>query len=329
MDGGHRLGLNLAGKGSSRLPAVNLTSPPLRTAIIGNGFAINPDKAHYADRNSRRIVTGVKINAGLNVDRRYIRRIRAILHSIETIGLASAQTRYAAGGGKGPLVAHLRGKIGYIAHLKGQTDPVVRAVAQRYNRSFPLAPIKLMPTPEERRDRAVWVIDVPDQHNGTAFFLAGVGLVTAAHCVKDLGEVEVLHPSRHTTRFPAKVRHYDERRDLAVLDHSAIPATEFYELEPAPKPAAVGDPVLAVGYPLWGLAERLNIRRGEVSLLTAFFGVQKIEVTQQLTQGMSGGPILNIADQVVGIIQTGGPDEGRQLAARLSELEASLKKQAR
>jgi S1-C subfamily serine protease len=185
-----------------------------------------------------------------------------------------------------------------------------------------------MPTTEERRDRAVWVVDVPDQHNGTAFFLAGVGLVTAAHCVEGLDEVEVLHPSRHATRFAAKIRHRDKHRDLAVLDHSLIPATEFYELEPAPKPADVGDDVLAVGYPLWGLAERLNIRRGEVSLLTARFGVQKIEVTQQLTQGMSGGPILNTADQVVGIIQTGGPKEGRQLAARLSELEASLKDHA-
>jgi hypothetical protein len=270
------------------------------------------------------MVTGVKINAGLNVDRRYIRRVRAILHSIETRGLDDAQTRYAAGGGKGALAAHLRGKIGYVAHLKGQTDPVVRAVAQRYNRSFPLARIKLTPTPEERRDRAVWVVDVADRHNGTAFFLAGVGLVTAAHCVAGLNEVEVLHPSRHTTRFTAKVRHYDAHRDLAVLDHSTIPATEFYELEPAPKPAAVRDLVLAVGYPLWGLAERLNIRPGEVSVLTARFGVQKIEVTQQLTQGMSGGPILNTADQVVGIIQTGGPKEGRQLAARLSELAASL-----
>lgn len=299
-------------------------APQLRGAITSNGFVVNPDKAHYADRNSRRIVTGVKINAGLNVDRRYIRRVRAMLHSIERLGLTDAQARYAANGGKGTLAAHLRGKIAYVAHLKGQADPVVRSLAQRYNNSFPAKPIKLTPTVEERRDRAVWVIEIPLKHNGTAFFLEGVGLVTAAHCVEGLSEVEVLHPSRHTATFKVKVLHYDKHRDVAVLDPGTIPAAEFYELEPAAKPASVSDAVVALGYPLWGFGERLNIRPGEVSSLMVRSLVRKIEVTQQLTQGMSGGPILNVAGEVVGVIHKGGPDEGRQLAISLSELEASL-----
>jgi hypothetical protein len=45
-----------------------------------------------------------------------------------------------------------------------------------------------------------------------------------------------------------------------------------------------------------------------------------IEVTQQLTQGMSGGPILDANGMVIGIIHEGGPDEGRQLAVNLSVL---------
>lgn len=304
-------------------------APQLRAAITSNGFVVNPEKAHYAERNSRRMVTGVKINAGLNVDRRYIRLIRAMLHSVETLGLANAQVRHDSSGGKGALAAHLRGKIAYVAHLKGQTDPVVRSLAQRYNRSFSANPLKLTPTVAERRDRAVWVVEVPDEHNGTAFFLAGVGLVTAAHCVEGMSEVEVLHPSRHTTKFKVKVLHYDKDRDVAVLEHATIPPTEFYELEPAPRAAAVTDAVLAVGYPLWGNGERLNIRPGEVSLLTVRSGLLLFEVTQQLTQGMSGGPILNANNEVVGIVHKGGPAEGRQLAIRLGELEVSLKAAAK
>ncbi|WP_292686939.1 reverse transcriptase family protein [Novosphingobium sp.] len=75
-------------------------APSLRETFKSNGFAVNPDKAHYADRNSRRVVTGVKINAGLNVDRRYVRQIRALLHSVEKLGLEDAQQRYADAGGK-------------------------------------------------------------------------------------------------------------------------------------------------------------------------------------------------------------------------------------
>lgn len=146
------------------LPAVGRFSPALLSPQLGgtlqsNGFTINAEKSHYADRNSRRIVTGVKINAGLNVDRRYVRHIRALLHSIETLGLIDAQTKFSASGGKGSLSAHLRGKISYVTHLKGLTDPVVRALALRYNKSFSQQPIKLVPTVEERRDRSVWVVE--------------------------------------------------------------------------------------------------------------------------------------------------------------------------
>jgi hypothetical protein len=76
-----------------------LLAPELREAIKNNGFTVNPTKAHYADRNSRRVITGVKINAGLNVDRRYIRNIRAALHSLEKLGLIAAQQKHTNAGG--------------------------------------------------------------------------------------------------------------------------------------------------------------------------------------------------------------------------------------
>lgn len=296
----------------------------VKEAFASNGFAIHPDKAHYADRNSRRMVTGVKINAGLNVDRRYVRYIRAVLHSIERIGLSDAQEKYAGKGGKGNLSAHLRGKISYIAHLKGHTDPVVRSLALRYNKSFSGRPIKLTPTMQERRDRAVWVVDHPVQY-GSAFFLEGVGLVTAAHCVEGLDEVELLHPSKHTTIFKAKVLKRDTHRDLALLDGAGIPATEYFELQRTTRTVNVGDAVTACGYPHWAPGDRLNIRPGHVSLLTPKAGVSMIEVTQELTQGMSGGAILDVHGEVVGIIHKGGPDEGRQLAINLGVLLSWLK----
>ena len=306
------------------LPPVGRFSPDLLSdgviaAFTANGFIVHEAKAHYADRNSRRIVTGVKINAGLNVDRRYVRSIRAKLHSIEKLGLDDAQTKYLDVGGKGSLGAHLRGKISYIAHLKGQTDPVVRSLARRYNNTFAKYPIKLTPTPEERRDRAVWVLEHPSQI-GSAFFLKEVGLVTAAHCVEGVDEVELLHPSKHTTTFNVKVLKRHKHRDLALLDATAIPATDFFELDPADHDLVVGNAVTACGYPTWAPGDRLNIRPGYITLLTPKAGVQMIEVSQELTQGMSGGPVLDAQGAVIGIVHKGGPTEGRQLAIRLSVL---------
>lgn len=311
------------------LPGVGRFSPDLLAgnlagAIVSNGFAINSDKAHYADRNSRRIVTGVKINAGLNVDRRYIRQIRALLHSVECVGLEDAQIRFSANGGKGHISNHLRGKISYVAYLKGQTDPVVRSIVGRYNTNFKKQPIKLVPTDEEKRDRAVWVVDHP-KDTGTGFFIKGIGFVTCAHCVEGLDEVGLLHPSRHTTIFRAPIIHRDEHRDLAILDTSSIPPSEFYELELSETSPKGTDKVVALGYPGWGFGERLNIRPGEVTVLTIKFGVPLIEVSQQLTQGMSGGPIVDRAGKVVGVIRSGGPSEGRQFAVHANQLAAAAK----
>lgn len=308
------------------LPAVGrfsleMLAPALRGAFESNGFTVNPDKAHYADRNSRRIVTGVKINDGLNVDRRYVRHIRALLHSIETLGLADAQTKYIDAGGRGRLAEHLRGKISYITHLKGLTDPVVRSLALRFNQSFSQSPIKLTPTIEERRDRSVWIIEhsANDGEQGTAFFLKDVGLVTASHC-EGVSDFNVYHPSKPSNCAKVTVLKRCPHRDLALLGH-AIHATEYFELEAAAQPVVVGNDVTAFGYPGFGPGDKINVRSGSVTSLPMKSGVQMIEVGQELAQGMSGGPIVNAQNAVVGIIHKGGPDEARQLAIAINVLQ--------
>jgi RNA-directed DNA polymerase len=312
------------------LPSTGRCSPELlvsklRDVFLRNGFSIHPNKLHYADRHSRRIVTGIKVNELLNVDRRYVRNIRAALHSVEKLGIGDAEKKFIAEhSGRSSLAAHLQGKISFLTHIKGHSDPVVRGITLRFNNLFPGQQIKVAPTKVEIRERAVWVVD-HDEHQGTAFFLKGVGLVTAAHCVEDVKEVEVLHPSKHANKFKATVRKLDKHRDLAILDHH-IPPTEYFELDPVPSAVTIGDPVTAVGYPGWGPGDPLNVRPGVVSTLTVKHAVQLIEVTQKLAQGMSGGPLLDANDTVAGIIHKGGPGEGRDFAVHIKVLEDWLKK---
>jgi S1-C subfamily serine protease len=300
-------------------------SSKLRDCIQQNGFTVNPDKAHYADRHSRRIVTGLKVNELLNVDRRYVRNIRATLHSIEAVGTEGAEKKFhEKHGGRSGLAAHLRGKISFLTHIKGQSDPVVRSITLRFNKCFPARPIKVTPTLAERRDRAVWVVDGPEAQ-GTAFFLKGVGLVTAAHCVEDLSEVEVFHPSKHANRFKATVRQRDKDRDLAILDHQ-IPITEYYDFDAILHDVKAEESTTALGYPGWAPGDPLNIRPGVVTAVTVKGGIQLIEVTQKLTQGMSGGPLLSADDAVAGIIHKGGPSEGRDFAIHIRVLQDWLSK---
>ncbi|MFN0263953.1 trypsin-like peptidase domain-containing protein [Tepidamorphus sp. 3E244] len=308
-------------------PAVGKFSPDLlaatlRAAVQGNGFTINPHKLHYADRNSRRIVTGVKINSGLNVDRRYVRDIRAKLNSIEKHGLKASQATYASKGGKGDIGSHIRGKIAYVAHLKGLADPVVRSLALRYNRSFADHPMKITPTDSERRDRSVWIVEHSGNggEQGTAFFLSGVGLVTAAHCVEDPKDLLIYHPSTPSNQAQVSVRKRCQHHDLAILDH-AISSNEFFEIEAATAEVAVGDDVVAYGYPGYGPGDGLNVRGGKVTSLPRKHAIDRVEVSQELSQGMSGGPVLDSSGKVVGVIHKGGPNEERQIATAIHELK--------
>lgn len=313
------------------IPPAGAFSPDLlnvrvRSAFSDNGFSLNATKTHYADKHSRRTVTGLKINELVNVDRRYIRNIRAALYSVEKIGPAAAQAvlleKYKK---QANLVSHLQGRLAWAGHIKGRSDPTFRSLAQRFNKLFPDNKLEIMPDEVEMRDRSVWLVehDGDSGSQGTAFFLKGVGLVTAQHCVKGQTEVELYHPTKPANKFKAGILKADEHRDLALLAH-AIPGTEFYELELSALKFKVGDTVTAIGYPGYGPGDKINVRSGTISSLPMKRGVPMIEVTQKLTQGMSGGPILDGDGAAAGVIHKGGPSEGRDFAVHIEALTAWL-----
>ena len=295
-------------------------SDELRSIIKNNGFELNSEKIHYADKNSRRIVTGIKINEGMNVDRRYVRNVRTALFKVEKNGPAAAQAELKTRFGKTcKIQAHLQGKISWVGFVKGQSDPVFRGLANRYNSCFPANPIKVHPTQAEILDRAVWVLET-ENDTGTAFFLKGVGLVTAAHCVNGASSIEVFHPAKTANTFKVGVQHICTHRDLALLSHS-IPSTDYFELDEFSGLPATGANTIAAGFPSYGPGDRLNIRPGTISSLTVKHAVKLIEVTQKLSQGMSGGPLMTQDHAVMGVIHKGGPNEPRDFAVTLSELK--------
>ena len=75
------------------------------------------------------------------------------------------------------------GPVGIMAVVAAQVMGAGRVLAIDL---VAVRPIKLAPTIEERRDRAVWVVEHSANGGvqGTAFFLKNIGLVTASHCVE-------------------------------------------------------------------------------------------------------------------------------------------------
>ena len=136
---------------------------------------------------------------------------------------------------------------------------------------------------------------------GTGFFVSRDGyLLTNAHVVNGAGKVTVKLADRR--ELPAKVVGADERSDVALLkvEGNDLP---FLQLADSAGVKA-GQWVVAIGSP-FGLEQ--SVTAGVVSAVgrnTQFAENQYVPFIQTdvaINRGNSGGPLLNVAGQVVGI----------------------------
>jgi S1-C subfamily serine protease len=136
-------------------------------------------------------------------------------------------------------------------------------------------------------------------------------VLTALHVVESASSVTVTFADG--TRATATVAHRDPANDIAVLVPARLP--EVVVPAVLGGAAQVGDPVFALGHPL-GLDDSLTA--GVVSALDRSVEVSAGRTLEGLIQfdaavnpGSSGGPLLNRAGQVVGIV-TGLANPSRQ-----------------
>ena len=131
---------------------------------------------------------------------------------------------------------------------------------------------------------------------GSGFFIREDGvLVTNLHVVAgaDSVSVEIDSGEIYDNVFALST---DERRDLILLQ---IPATKLFTLNIADdRSTEVGDSVYVIGNPL-GLEGTFS--DGMLSAKRVEDGVAYLQVTAPISQGSSGGPVLDSAGQVIGI----------------------------
>lgn len=309
--------------------APELLSPALRLIFIGNGFELHPGKIWFSGRKDRKEVTGLIVNEFTNIRRSFIRNLRASLYKIETLGLTSAEQEYKLKyGTKASLREILRGRLEWIAQVRGRRFEAYRTLAKRYNLLFPKHKAPIEPNHDEIIKSAVFVLEFADPgtgenfDQGTAFFLEGVGLVTAFHVLEKLsaGQSAVLYrPHQASKKFSATPHKFCKHRDLMILDHD-VPTAEQVFFPPTTTPFKNKEAIVALGFPSFGPGDSLNERPGNVVGRTTKSGVKLVEVSATLGDGLSGGPIINDRDQVIAIVHKGGLTEPKQLGVDVSEI---------
>jgi len=298
------------------------------------GFSVNDSKTRLMTKKQRQEVSGVIVNDKMNVDRRFVRNIRAALYNWQKLGTEEAQRQYELKhrGSSNParpppgLENLLRGRIEHVAYVRGKRDQVYAGLATRFNflaKKKLLIPATAFDAFTESLRAAVWVIayddDLPpdtvidddDCLGGTAFYLDSVGWVTCSHCVRSKGvdrssRKVLFRPSQPNKRYKFKIERYHDTVDLAVLS-AEIPTTDHGALTISPVPSAThGYPLQVVGWPEFGPSDDITIIDCRVTGSRIVSSIRRVRVSAHIIGGNSGGPALDSDGRVVGVVVTGG-----------------------
>jgi S1-C subfamily serine protease len=140
--------------------------------------------------------------------------------------------------------------------------------------------------------------------SGTGFFVTATGKVlTAFHVVNDAKSVEVTVADGRT--LPAHVDLSDVQQDLSVLqiDGDIASLQAFLRLADS-EAVQIGSPVWTLGFPVTQvLGSGSKYTEGTVSSLSGPGDAPEFfQVTVPIQPGNSGGPLLNVEGEVVGVI---------------------------
>jgi S1-C subfamily serine protease len=136
---------------------------------------------------------------------------------------------------------------------------------------------------------------------GTAFFVSDQGYaLTNHHVIEGCRSVAAIQDGRPV---PAHVVRRDERNDLALIRVHVPVTVPFAKFRGSPGIRA-GEGVVVAGYPLPSVLQNgMNVTTGNVSALAGMGGnTALMQITAPVQPGNSGGPLLDMSGNVVGVI---------------------------
>ncbi len=125
-------------------------------------------------------------------------------------------------------------------------------------------------------------------------------IVTNSHVIEGADEITVTLSNDPDKTFKAKLIGSDKKTDLAVLKIESKTALPYLKFGDADK-AKVGDWIIAIGNP-FGLGG--TVTAGIISAKSRLIASQYDELIQtdaSINRGNSGGPMINLAGEVIGI----------------------------
>ena len=110
--------------------------------IKKSGFSINEKKLRVQSSNRKQTVTGLIVNEKVNVDRKLLKKIRAMLHDMTANGIDAAAQRHfnsktAVDSEPGRrFIYRLEGYINFVGQVRGKNDSVYQKLKQSFDTFF-------------------------------------------------------------------------------------------------------------------------------------------------------------------------------------------------
>jgi Reverse transcriptase (RNA-dependent DNA polymerase). len=112
----------------------------IKELICLNGFNINEKKLHLKSSHRKQTVTGLVVNEKVNVDRKRLRNIRAMLHDLTKNGLETATQRHfnltnlSNEKQRQLFVNRLKGYINFVGQVRGHDDIIYQKMFIEFNK---------------------------------------------------------------------------------------------------------------------------------------------------------------------------------------------------
>jgi hypothetical protein len=148
------------------------------------------------------------------------------------------------------------------------------------------------------------------------------GIVTNYHVIRGAKAVQVVLADG--SKKSGKVVLSDSVRDVALITASIDVAPLLLEEASEQK---VGDEVVVLGYPRSDVigASSLTVTRGTISAIRQVNGIKFVQTDAAMTDGNSGGPVMNMRGKVIGLATWGVADaNGLNFAVSTEEVKSAL-----
>jgi RNA-directed DNA polymerase len=288
----------------------------LLKVIASNSFKVNGNKTRIADAQKRQEVTGLTVNAKVNVQRDYVKQIRGALfcwsrHG-ERVADQTFRTKFphlSRAQPPAPLREFMRGRLAFLKMVRGEHDGVYLRYAAEFaslsgGKSVDLAGPNALSA--SLLLYSLWIIVARDAAgnellHGTAFTTRDFGVVTSEHVFQHALAVrwDAIpawdQKRRHRMTQVRTAAHYD----LAAFDPPcATPAALLVDK----RLPTIASSVVLAGFPIWRWQhDRVRIELGTVTSTLVASTVEHVLSSANIRAGNSGGPLLDATGRVVGV----------------------------